>query len=290
MVRQDLRLVGHGPYCRVPKCLTMRPILFQIGTTPVWSHDVFVTLGVIGALAISWRIARRRGRADQDLLWVIAGGLLVAAVFARYGLVFRYLQQADEPTFAGFLRYGGRTVLGGLAGGYLGVVLTKRLIGYRRATGDLFVAGVALGMAIGRIGCFLAERPGTPSALPWAVRVPPDAAPRISQCPNCLTGAAMHPSFLYESAFLLAAGGVLLHLSRRRRPLASWMVEGDLFKLFLFTYAVFRFFVEFVRDNPVMGFGLSGSQLMVLASSVILALYFVRRRVRATAPIVAIPS
>ena len=166
-----------------------------------------------------------------------------------------------------------------------GVVLTKRLVGYRRATGDLFAAPVALGMAIGRLGCFLAERPGTVSTVAWAVRVPADAAPRIAHCPACLTGATMHPSFLYEIAFLGVAAWALFALSRRRRPPVSWMVEGDLFKLFLLAYAVFRFFVEFVRDNPVMGFGLSGSQLMVLPSSLILVAYFLRRRHRALAPL-----
>ena len=68
------------------------------------------------------------------------------------------------------------------------------------------------------------------------------------------------------------------------------MVEGDLFRTFLLAYALFRFFVEFVRGNPVMAFGLSGSQLTVLPAVLILAAYFLRRRriwsasqVRATA-------
>jgi prolipoprotein diacylglyceryltransferase len=268
----------------------MHPVLLQIGHTYVWSHQVCVALGVVTALAVSWTLARRQGRADQQLLWIIAGGLIGAAILAQWGLVFRYVQQADEPTLAGFLRFGGRTVLGGLAGGYAGVVLTKKLIGYRRATGDLFAPGVALGMAIGRIGCFLAERPGTVTSVPWAVRVPADAALRIPHCPACLTGEPMHPSFLYESAFLALAAWVLFARSRRRTPAVPWAVEGDRFKLFLFAYAVFRFFVEFVRGNPVMGFGLSGSQLMVLLSSVVLALYFLRRRQRAVAPLAALSN
>jgi prolipoprotein diacylglyceryltransferase len=127
------------------------------------------------------------------------------------------------------------------------------------------------------------------TAVAWAVRVPADAAPRIARCPACLTGAPMHPSFLYEIAFLAGAAGVLFALSRRR-PLAAWMVEGDLFKLFLLAYAVFRFFVEFVRGNPIMGFGLSGSQLMVLPSSLILAFYFLRRRRRALSPLAVVSS
>jgi prolipoprotein diacylglyceryltransferase len=212
------------------------------------------------------------------MLFIVAGGLVGAAVFARYGLVFRYLQDASEPTLSGFIRFGGRTLLGGLAGGYAGVVVTKRFIGYRRPTGDILAPGVALGMAIGRLGCFLGERPGTVTSLPWGVRVPPNAAPLIPRCPACESHASMHPSFLYESLFLLVASRALLVVVRRRRLPLPWMVEGDAFKAFLLTYAVFRFFVEFVRGNPVMAFDLSGSQLIVLPSSIVLALYFVRRR------------
>ena len=268
----------------------MRPVLFQIGTTVIWSHEIFVTLGVAIALIASWRIARERDRANQDLLVIIAGGLLGAAILARLGLAIRYLQEADAPSLLGFLRHTGRTVLGGLAGGYGGIVLTKRLIGYSRSTGDLFAPGVAFGMAVGRIGCFLAERPGTVTSLPWAVRVPADAAPRIVQCPACLAGESMHPSFLYESAFLALVSWQIFRFVQRRTYPASWMVEGDLFKLFLLVYAAFRFFVEFVRGNPVMGFGMSGSQLMVLPTSILLALYFVRRRQRAFAPLAPLPS
>src|SRR5512138_456653 len=100
----------------------MHPVLLQIGTTVVWSHEIFVALGVAVALVASWRIARERGRADQELLLIVAGGLLGAAILARVGLAIRYLQEADAPSLLGFLGHTGRTVLGGLAGGYGGVV------------------------------------------------------------------------------------------------------------------------------------------------------------------------
>jgi phosphatidylglycerol---prolipoprotein diacylglyceryl transferase len=257
----------------------VRPILFRLHDSAVYSHWVFILLGTAVALLVSVREARRAGRWDQDLLVIIAGGLVGAALLARYGLVLRYLQDANEPTLRGFLSYGGKSLLGGLAGAYGGVVITKRLIGYRRRTGDLLLPGVALGMAIGRIGCFLAERPGTVTAMPWAVRVPRDAAARIANCPACAAGLPMHPSFLYESAFLALATWMAFRAVRRPALPAPWMREGDLFKLFLLAYATFRFFVELVRGNPVMAFGLSGSQLMVLPSALVLAAYFhVRRR------------
>ena len=56
------------------------------------------------------------------------------------------------------------------------------------------------------------------------------------------------------------------------------MAEGDVFKTFLLAYAVFRFFVEFVRGNPVMALGLTGSQLTVLPGAIALVVYFLRRR------------
>jgi prolipoprotein diacylglyceryltransferase len=88
----------------------------------------------------------------------------------------------------------------------------------------------------------------------------------------------MHPSFLYESLFLALLAWWLFRVSRGRTLPAPWMREGDLFKLFLAVYAVFRFLVEFVRGNPVMALGMSGSQLMVLVALILLGLHFVRRR------------
>lgn len=256
----------------------MRPILLQIGGHVVFSHTVFSALGVIVALIAVWRIARRERRADQDLLVIVAGGLVGAAIMSRYGLVLRYLWETNDPSFRGFLAYGGKSLLAGLAGAYLGVIITKKLIGYSRPTGDLLVPGTALGMAIGRIGCFLAERPGTVTTLPWGVRVPPDAVPRIARCPACVTGATMHPSFLYEAAFLGIASLLLFRIVRRPTLAPRWLAEGDIFKSFLLVYAVFRFFIEFVRGNTEMVLGLSGSQLTVLPGIVALVVYFVRRR------------
>ena len=62
-----------------------------------------------------------------------------------------------------------RELLGGLLGAYIGVEVTKKLVGIGESTGDQFAPAVALGLAIGRIGCFLTEQLGTPTNLPWAM-------------------------------------------------------------------------------------------------------------------------
>lgn len=254
----------------------MLTVLFHIGSIPIWSHAVFVGLGMLLALRMTWLLARRHGRASPEFIWILSGGLVGAAIMARFGLLPRYVLDAKTPSVAGFLAYGGRSLLGGLAGGYLGVVVTKWAIGYTRHTGDLLVPGVALGIAIGRIGCHLAEQPGSVTTLPWGVHVASPVDPSLRDCVACLAGAAMHPSFLYESLFLLAIGLWLYPYARRSDFPASWMREGDLFKLFLLAYAVARFLLEFVRGSPAMLFGLSGSQLAVLLPVITLPFYFIR--------------
>jgi len=61
--------------------------------------------------------------------------------------------------------YGNRSILGGLVGAWIGVHVAKKIVGYRVRTGDLFAPAVALGMAIGRVGCLLTELPGTPRVV-----------------------------------------------------------------------------------------------------------------------------
>ena len=65
--------------------------------------------------------------------------------------------------------YGGRSILGGLTGAYLGALHGKDVTGYRERTGALFAPAVAAGMAIGRIGCLLAESPGAATGQAWGV-------------------------------------------------------------------------------------------------------------------------
>ena len=255
----------------------MVPILFSLGSVPIPSHAVFVGLGTIVAIVLGWRRAREHEFAKPELLWIIAGGLFGGALASRYGMVFRYMYESPMPTLDGFAAYGGRTLLGGLAGAYAGVVLTKRVLGIQRRVGDALVPGLALGIAIGRVGCFLSEKPGTPTTVPWGVTLSAEDVRRIPGCADCVPGVSLHPSFLYESLFLAILALPLFLITAWRRPLASWMVEGDLFKLFLLVYAVFRFGVEFVRGNPEMHLGLSGSQLFVIPAVIGFVVYFTAR-------------
>jgi phosphatidylglycerol---prolipoprotein diacylglyceryl transferase len=263
----------------------MHPILFAVGPLAVPSHDAFILLGVLVAAALFRHEAMRRGTwGDERMLWIVAGTLLCGAAGAKLATAWHYVAATGDASLGGILVRGGRSILGGLSGAYVGAVLAKRLVGYRRHTGDLFAPAVACGMAIGRVGCLLSEPPGTPTSLPWAIRLTPVQAAAIPACPAWCATAPMHPSFVYEIAFHLAAFAALWWWLRPRVR-----VEGDLFKLYLLGYAVFRFLVEFVRGNEVVWLGLTRSQLFLVPSSALLAGYFARRRLTARRAAPALP-
>ena len=252
----------------------MYPVLFHLGDLAVPTHEVFVAAGVLVAVVV-FRSEVRRHPSDSGPLWsVAAGALLGGAVMAKASTAWRLVYAGGEVTVWDVLAHGGKSLVGGLAGAYAGALLAKRAIGYRRSTGDVFAPAVALGIAVGRIGCFLTEQIGTPTSLPWGLAPPAEVADRIPNCPQCLLGVPLHPSFLYEIAFLVGLAAALLW-ARGRIP-----IPGEAFKLFLLAYAVFRFLVEFVRGNPVMAWGLTGTQLVLLVTAPVLVTYVARRVMR----------
>ena len=233
----------------------MSAMLTRFGPVPV--HDLFVGLGVIAAVLVFVVEARRRGQTDERLAYVVAGALVGGALLMRLGTWAQHLDLRDNASLAEQWLYGNRSILGGLVGAWMGVHLTKRLVGYRLRTGDLFAPAVALGMAVGRIGCFLTELPGTPTRLPWGITLSPAAGERFGVPP----GVALHPSFGYEIAIHLAAFLVLwLWLRRADLP------PGTTFVWYVAAYGTFRFLVEFVRGNEVVWAGLTRPQLFLLAT------------------------
>ncbi|MDH3500463.1 MAG: prolipoprotein diacylglyceryl transferase [Acidimicrobiia bacterium] len=252
----------------------MFPVLFTVWDVPVQTHEFFIATGVLVAAVVFVGEARRRGRWSDDLWAIVAGALIGGGLFARFGTGIQYLAEAPDPTVLGLFTQAGRSILGGLVGAYVGARVAKKLIGYRRSTGDLFAPAVAVGMAIGRVGCFLTEQLGTVTSLPWGITVTPGQAARMSFCPDCQLGQPMHPSFLYEIGFHVFAFVALGILRRDPR------FDGRLFPIYVGSYGVFRFMLEFVRGNPPLWFGLSGSHIFLMAGFTVAAATGVARLAR----------
>lgn len=239
-------------------------------TSAPWVHDLFVALGIAAALWVFVAEKRRRGL-DDDRLWVILGFAVGwGAVAARLGTWTAQLAQPGQVERAGLLEqflYGNRSILGGLLGAYLGVLVAKRLTGYRGSTGALFTPAAALGMAIGRVGCALTEPPGTATSLPWAVTPSAEVAREL----GVPLGVGLHPSYVYEVLFHAVAFVVVWRYRDRLAP-------SDLFVLWVSAYAIFRFAVEFVRVGDRLWLGLTGPQLLLALTLPFLLARLRRRR------------
>ena len=224
---------------------------------PIDTHSAFVALGM-GAAGIVFLIeSRRRGHTDPRLPYLVLGALVGAAIASRLGTWAQHLDPSQNRGLVEQLAYGNASLLSGLVGAWLGVHIAKRIVRYPLRTGDLFAPAVALALAIGRFGCFFTEKPGTPTGASWGIVLDADAAARL----GAPAGVPLHPSFLYEIAFHLVAFGVLWFWLRHR-PIAA----GETLTLYIAAYAIFRFFVEFVRGNEVVWWGLTRPQLFLLVT------------------------
>ncbi len=227
----------------------MLPTIWGVDT-----HAVFVGLGVLVAVVVFVGEARRRGHTEDRLLIVVTGALVGGAVFMRLGTWLQHVDLRANASLAEQWAYGNRSILGGLVGAWLGVHVAKRLCGYRLRTGDLFAPAVALGMAVGRVGCLLTELPGTPTDSWWGITLDGAEAGRLGAEP----GVPLHASFAYEIAFHLAAFAVIWFWLRRRA-----LPPGESFVWYVAAYGLFRFLVEFVRGNEVVWEGLTRPQLFL---------------------------
>ncbi len=250
----------------------MAPELAQVGPVTLFTHDVFTVVGILAGLALYYRALRRDRVLDGRIVLISLAAILGGAVGARLITSWEIIDEVSAANLplTYVITHGPRSIIGGLAGGYLAIVLSKRALGYTLSTGDYYAAAIPLALAIGRIGCFLAELPlGTPTDLPWGMTVSPEAAASFARCPGC--NGPMHPSMLYEIGFQAAAFGLIF----TRGPMLP--IRGDTLKAYLLAYGVFRFGVEFVRGNEVQAWGLTGPQIVLMPLIGLLVIHFIRR-------------
>ncbi|MCP4219075.1 MAG: prolipoprotein diacylglyceryl transferase [bacterium] len=228
------------------------PALFEVGGRQIPTYSVMVLLALLVGGLLYYREARKEPHTHDKafLIPIVAliGGILGAKIPT-------WLENFGTLSFSGI--FAGRTIVGGLIGGTISVMLLKRYLGIKERRGNLFAPAVAAGLAIGRIGCFMGGCCyGIPSTLPWAVDFG-DGIPR-------------HPTQLYEAAFALAIFAYLQYTKNTKHSLPP----GLLFDHFLNGYFLFRFTVEFIRVHPTTALGLTMYQLFSLA-----ALLYINREI-----------
>jgi phosphatidylglycerol:prolipoprotein diacylglycerol transferase len=253
-------------------------------TTPFFTLYTFGLLLASAYVAGFWWLTREGRREGLDVdaltslgLWALAGAIIGAKALMIARALPEYAAAPSEMFSRSVL-----TSAGDFYGGFIGALITSAIFfrGHRglpfwRAA-DLCGPAIALGQAIGRIGCFMAgDDYGRPTRLPWAVTFRnPDAA-QIGGAP---LGIPLHPVQLYESMVCLILFGVLVRLSRRKR------FDGEVILAYTLLYAIARFVLEFFRGDADRGFLFDGllstSQFIaVILGPAAMALWLVRRRV-----------
>jgi|SRR5579871_1810888 len=190
-----------------------------------WTMAALIGRWIAGKGWLSGSGEKRTLRSDPNYFTVLALGALAGAIlFGSLNL-----------DLAGLL-VPGHSIAGALAGGIIAVEIYKWRRGLHGSTGIPFVAPLAIGIAVGRVGCFLAGLPdytyGIPTSLPWGV--------------DFGDGVRRHPVQLYEAAAMLVF--LLIYLREIRRRNALFLQNG--FYVLVVWYGTQRFMWEFLKPYP----------------------------------------
>jgi phosphatidylglycerol:prolipoprotein diacylglycerol transferase len=260
----------------------MFPQLIKIGNFFIPTYGVLVTAGFLLGLWVASKLATRSGLNSDSVLNLGISCALAGILGAKLLMLiseFGYYSQNPREIFSLATLQAGGVFQGGLilavATAFV-IVRRNKLPGL--ATADVLAPGVALGHAIGRLGCFSAGCCwGLECHLPWAVTFRNPVAHDLFGTPLNLP---LHPTQLYEAgAEALIFGFLYWRFLRPHRT-------GTIIGLYLVLYSSVRFLIEFVRDhdrpNPFGG-PLSSAQWIALAT-LAAGLWLLARKMALKAP------
>lgn len=239
----------------------MHQVLFSIGDFKIYSYGATLVAAFLMAIAVALKQGKKAGFSEEvildlSLILLIAGVLGSRLLFVLLNLG-DYLQ---HPLSILNLREGGLSLHGGIILSFLSALwfCRKRKIPFWSLL-DALSPSLILGVAIGRIGCFLNGCCyGKVTSLPWGVVF---ASARIP--------LARHPAQIYEMLLDLAVFALLLYWQGRKR------FEGEVFFFSLLLYSLVRFIVEFFREGLYFFGALSlaqyGSILIIVLCLVLIA-------------------
>ena len=229
----------------------MQPEL-EIGPLTLQTFGIMFALGFVAAGAL---VARRLKELGKPVDWayeVIFAALIGGIVGARVDWLIQNYDAASDDLLGNIFSGAGLVWFGGAVGGAIGVLLWAR---WRRMLDlsllDICAPGLAIGYAVGRIGCQLSGDGdyGIPWDGPWAMAYPDGTEP---------TDVPVHPTPIYETLAMGLVTYVLWRLRFSFRP-------GLLFALYLVLAGAERFLVEFIRRNDEVALGLTQPQLISIA-------------------------
>ncbi|HUY27253.1 MAG TPA: prolipoprotein diacylglyceryl transferase [Candidatus Binataceae bacterium] len=261
----------------------MIPVLFHIGPLTVYSYGLMMALGFLAADWVVTAECHRRSitpdYASSLIVWAAIVGIASSRILDIFNNFSSYMADPKSMIFSG----SGFVWYGGMIGGIIAVYVVSRRYGIPfPETADMTAPALAIGQAIGRIGCLLSGDGdwGLPSRLPWAMAFPKAIVGWNSQTvlkldpggnlvSGFFPGVRVHPTPIYEA--ILYTGVFLILWSLRRKGLAA----GRILYLYLILAGAARFMVEFLRVNPRVFEGLSEAQLIAIGMMIVGAVAWV---------------
>jgi phosphatidylglycerol:prolipoprotein diacylglycerol transferase len=223
----------------------MYPILFRFGPLTIHTYGLFVAAGFLLGLCLAVRQAKKEGIPSYKIVDLGFYILLTAIIGSRLFFIFiNFSHYIKNPLDIFKIWEGGLVFYGGILFAVPAVVWYAKKNGLGIwSTADVFAPSIAIGHALGRLGCFTAGCCyGKPAeSLPWAVTFTnPQSLARI--------GIPLHPTQLYESAGEFINFLILITLRRYKS------FDGQLFLTYVLLYSLLRFTVEFFRGDIGRGF------------------------------------
>jgi phosphatidylglycerol---prolipoprotein diacylglyceryl transferase len=224
------------------------PVYIQLGEVKILLHSILEPLAFFTGFRYFIYLRKKKTDVIQSSkrIWVLIAAISGALIGSR--LIGGLEDPAQIPKADNVLIYFymNKTVLGGFLGGLFGVELVKKIIGEKKATGDLFVYPIILALIIGRIGCFsaglLEQTYGNPTHFFAGI--------------DFGDGQLRHPVTLYEILFLLLLWGLLKILEKKQS-----IANGNRFKIFMISYILFRLLIDFIKPHYTFAIGLSTIQI-----------------------------
>ena len=223
----------------------MYPRLFDLGPITIYTYGVLLAAAYLVGLKVALVRAERRGldtNRVMDLGIYIIISALVGAKLMLLGVNFDYFWRRPEELLS-LVRSGGVFYGGLLMAVPVGLWYMRRHSLPMWTTCDAFAPGIALGHAVGRLGCLMAGCCfGRPTTVAWAITFTnPEAAANVGTPLH----VALHPTQLYEANAELLIFGALMLLERWGR-----VFPGRTFWTYVLLYGGARFAIEFYRGDP----------------------------------------
>lgn len=232
----------------------LKPVLFKIGDFPIEAYPVMLFLALLTGISIYvWQL-KKDGIKSSNAFYIALFGIVGGTIGAKLPLIFMYWNESNSSANSLNAVLQGRTIVGGLIGGSISILIAKRLFNIKERMGNQLAIPIVVAMAIGRVGCVLRGCCyGKETHLAWGI----DFGDHILR----------HPTQIYEIIFDIV---MVIYLSIRKR---KGVKPGQLYSIFLNWYLSFRFLLEFIRVEKISFIFLTDFQILC-----IVGLLFINRK------------